>query len=140
MDENEIGPDGLIIDAMFEDEETGDTVLVEDDGVVAYAYYVVEEELVGSVWLYNHGEPPTENQDEDRLAHGLPPRNTSKYTKAVFTPLADEEEVDVEFRQDGKLREAVIMIRGQVHAILAEDEDPGRCVLATSVGPLAQPL
>ena len=36
------------------------SVVIEDDGRVAYAYLLHDDEIVGDVWLYNHGPAPAE--------------------------------------------------------------------------------
>jgi hypothetical protein len=47
-------------EVICKDDYLGYTVFFEDNGRVAYAYLLKNEEIISDVWLYNHGLPPSE--------------------------------------------------------------------------------
>jgi hypothetical protein len=49
----------MAFEQAFKHDESGSTIVIEDDGRVAYAYfYSPENEIVGDVWLYNRCRAP----------------------------------------------------------------------------------
>ncbi len=69
------------------DERTGYSIIIEDDGKVAYAYlYDAEKRIVSDVWLYNRGENPATIDWSDRSK--LPFQNPAGYvSEIIFKPL-----------------------------------------------------
>lgn len=111
-------------------EDCGDTpwtVVVEEDGDVAYAYLLRDQKIVSHVWLYN--------------AH----RNSSKQELAALVaadvtvrPLRFEVSVRAIWREATAERVVVeIWLYGRLHACLSSDSSPGWCRLAKTDGPLA---
>lgn len=118
-------------------------VMVEDDGRVAYAYILDEDEIVGDVWLYNRKPAPIEI---DRSAQsGMAPLNHAACIAAdrqLSPPLGQHEDCEVVWTmtEQGAVETADIMIRGQLYARLAPGAKPGWCIAAAADGSLARVL
>jgi len=68
------------------------SVVIEDDGKVAYAYLLNKDEIVSDVWLYNQRQTP--EQPEWTEKSRMPFLNPRNYAKPVFfTPLTDERDI-----------------------------------------------
>lgn len=133
----ELGPDPeeleLVFEADFASEGVDEIVRIEDDGVVAYAYCWKNNDIVGLVWLYNHGLAPAPDHPRGK---GLPQPNFVGFAKnEPFTPLKSEDELEVDWDLDEK--RFLISIRGELHAIVGEGTFPGWCVLAENPNSLA---
>jgi hypothetical protein len=126
------------------DDQSGFTARIEDDGSVAYAYLVDEDDnIVSDVWLYNCGSPPETPEWQLPDARSLMPfRNSKAYVKDIaFQPISDEDVVSCRFIRDGdRLQSVEIFLRGELHARLAPGRKPGECVLAAIANPIALPL
>lgn len=111
------------------------SAIFEDDGKVAYAYLRNGAEIVGDVWLYNHGEAPAEPEWEDPSR--MPFANPKEFTNPdLFEPVRDASEVSFEWVKEHQL-ELLILIRGDLYARLIPGSKPGWSKLAIKDGPLA---
>ncbi len=111
------------------------SVVIEDDGRVAYAYLRCGEEIVADVWLYNRCAAPQEPEWKDRSR--LPFANPVGFSKEnEIGPIRSDADVNVQW-DDGTAR---VYLHGRLWAILRRGEKPGCCLLATKSGPLAKPL
>ena len=111
------------------------TLVIEDDGRVAYAYLQEGNGIVSDVWLYNRCEPPAEPEWRDRTK--MPFANPLGFgSENDLGPI--ESEADVNVRWEGTT--AQIEIHGLLWAILQSGDKPGRCRLALKNGPLAKLL
>lgn len=123
------------------DEATGYSVIVEDNGRVAYAYLLnAAAAIVSDVWLYNHGIAP---MFVDRSnVEDLPFRNTSEFACATaLQPLRESSEFSVEWKRlPHQTIEARLSIRGELFAVLHQGVAPGWSRLARKSGPLAKVL
>lgn len=127
--------------AQHVDEATGYSVIVEDNGRVAYAYLLdAAAAIVSDVWLYNHSIAPMSVDWSD--VEDLPFRNPSEFASAtVFQPLSEPSEFSVEWKRlPHQTFEARISIRGELFAVLHQGVAPGWSRLARKSGPLAQVL
>jgi len=113
------------------------SVVVADNGRVAYAYLMFDEDVVADVWLYNQAETPAGaflNTDD------LPALNPAGYIKPGFLmePVTDPSEVRCEWDEtaDGML-EVDILIRDKFMAQLIPGAKPGWSVGVAKDGPLA---
>jgi hypothetical protein len=112
--------------AQLVDEATSYSVIVEDNGRVAYAYLIDgAAAIVSDVWLYNHGIAPTSVDWSD--VEELPFRNPSEFASAtIFQPLRDASEFSVEWKRHlDQTFEASISIRGKLFAVLHQGVAPG---------------
>lgn len=122
--------------------ESGDgthSVVLEDDGRVAYGYLLEAGVIVSDVWLYNRGVAPDTPEWTSADAE-MPFANSRQYAaQEPFTHVRDISECWVEWGcYDGEHIAALVRIRDRVHALLAEGEKPGYCRLAHRSGPLAK--
>lgn len=113
------------------------SVVVEDNGKVAYAYWLDGAAITGDVWLYNCIASPAAPEWTD--PEKMPFLNPANYSKeGGFSPLRKDDEVSVRWSDDGK--RAVIYLRQQEFAIVGSHIRPGWCWLAKKDGPLANVL
>jgi len=116
------------------------SVVVEDDGKVAYAYLLYGQAIVGDVWLYNQQETP--EQPEWRDKSRTPFLNPKSYVKPVnFAPLIDAKDVQAIWHEaeDG-IKAVELHLRGQHFALISPGNKPGFSFLAVKDGPLAKVL
>lgn len=114
------------------------SVLIEDDGRVAYAYLLAYGDVVGDVWLYNQAEAP---QDANWYNQTIPYLNPAEYLDKAVTifPIKNENEVRCEWTElnDGVI-EVGIWLKDKFIAQLESGSKPGWSVLVVKDGPLAQ--
>lgn len=110
-------------------------VRIEDDGRVAYAYFLEWDEVNGDVWLYNVAEIPT---DSNWAKQQMPYLNTAEYIAENIAPIKDESEIRCEWNEtkDGII-EVDILIRGKFIAQLTAGAKPGWSTVVKKDGPLA---
>jgi hypothetical protein len=111
------------------------SVMIKDDGRVAYAYLYEGEDIIGDVWLYNQQQAPATSF---WLAEDMPFLNPTEYL-AKDKPIAAESEVRCEWTEnpnDG-LIEVGIFIRDKFIAAISAGSKPGWSVLVAKDGPLA---
>lgn len=116
------------------------SVLVEDDGRVAYAYLMHRDAIIGDVWLYNCGTAPTEPEWRDRSkAPFANPRGFVVETDV--TRIAATEDLTVSWINQGDdVSRAELCLRNELLAILVPGTKPGWCRNALKDGPLAKVL
>ena len=113
------------------------SVLIEDDGRVAYAYLMQDEDKIADVWLYNQAQAPAGSfwKEED-----MPFLNPADYLNkdAAIPPVKNADEVRCEWIEtnDGMI-EVDILLRGKFIAQLSPGAKPGWSVLVAKDGPLA---
>jgi hypothetical protein len=117
------------------------SVLVEDDGRVAYGYIVRNRKLINRVWLYNRAQTP----EKGEWAHKelMPFMNPRAYIRdEEFIPPESTQDISVEWtmKPDGEPEEATILIRSVVMARITPEERVGRSRLAKKNNPLARVL
>lgn len=115
------------------------SVLIEDDGRVAYAYLLEYGDVIGDVWLYNQDAAPTDNNWVNQTTPYL---NPAEYLTrdAAIAPIKHESHIRCEWTEspnDG-LIEVGISIRGKFIANIISGSKPGWSVLVVKDGPLAQ--
>jgi hypothetical protein len=111
------------------------SLMLEDDGRVAYAYLLDGNAIVSHVWLYNVGEDPEHVDWQDRSA--LPHRNPAKYCSPEALPrLRPDSEGSCLWSDTG----VTLSIAGLVWARLENGTKPGWSRKARLAGPLAKPL
>lgn len=115
------------------------SVLIEDDGRVAYAYLLEYGDVVGDVWLYNQSAAPGDNNWANQQ---IPYLNPAEYLSpnAAVSPIESESEIRCEWIEslnDGTI-EVGIWLRDQFIAQIETGSKPGWSVLVAKDGPLAQ--
>jgi hypothetical protein len=114
------------------------SVLIEDDGRVAYAYLLEYGDVIGDVWLYNQDEAP---RNSNWAMQSTPYLNPIEYLSADahISPIKNESEVRCEWTEspNDSLIEVGISIRGKFIASITSGSKPGWSVLVGKDGPLA---
>ena len=115
------------------------SVVIADDGRVAYAYLMEGEDSIGDVWLYNQHEAPKDsNWDKQQLPYLNPEEYLNKETRV--SPITDKGDVYFEWNEslsDGSI-EVSIYIRDKFIAQIITGSKPGWSALVVKDGPLAQ--
>lgn len=114
------------------------SVLIEDDGRVAYAYLLEYGDLIGDVWLYNQDDAPT---DSNWANQSSPYLNPAEYLskEAPIAPIKSENEIRCEWTEtpgDSSV-EVGIYMRDKFIASIASGTKPGWSALVVKDGPLA---
>lgn len=114
------------------------SLMIKDDGRVAYAYLYEDEDIIGDVWLYNQQQAP---ETSFWLVEDMPFLNPTEYLAkdASIKPISEESEVRCEWTEnlnDG-LIEVGISIREKFIAAISSGSKPGWSVLVAKDGPLA---
>jgi hypothetical protein len=110
-------------------------VILEDDGRVAYAYLLEDEEIVGDVWLYNVEQTPDTVNWKDRAA--MPFLNPRPFCRDADVPrIGQSVPVHCQWSETG----VEVSIDGVLLARLERGAKPGWSKLAIQPGPLAKPL
>lgn len=111
------------------------SLVVEDDGHVAYAYLRDDERIVGDVWLYNVDPAPDHTRWKDQPRR--PFLNPQVFCSARSLPRLSSSS-DIRAIWDGG--EVTLVVDGRHWAKLAPGSKPGWSILAARSGPLAKPL
>ena len=110
------------------------SLMLEDDGKVAYAYLLEGDEIVGDVWLYNVVESPDEVEWDPAAMPFLNPRKFCR--EDSVQRMREESLVDCKWFNRG----VEVSIDGVLMARLEIGAKPGWSKLAACPGPLANPL
>ncbi|MGJ4888182.1 hypothetical protein ACQR1Y_08310 [Bradyrhizobium sp. HKCCYLRH3099] len=114
------------------------TIVVEDDGRVAYAYWLdASGSICGDVWLYNRGPAP--QQPEWHARDGAPYANPAAFIdqSIEFSPPSAASSISVSWDLTGSELVARIYVSEVVLAQLTQGSKPGWSRLAARNGPLA---
>jgi hypothetical protein len=123
----------------FQHAETGCSLVIDDDGRVAYAYLRgPDDEIIGDVWLYNR-TPCLEAPDWTDVTQA-PFLNPASMARPLEGPPTTTAELSVEWTLDGILLLADIHLRGELLARVSPGSAPGWNVLALEAGPCAVPF
>ncbi len=120
--------------------ETGCSLVIDDDGRVAYAFLRAPEgDIIGDVWLYNRVPTPAVADWSNPLLAPFP--NAATHARELDqSPPENADDLSVEWTVDGELLLADVFLRGVLLARLSPGAAPGWSVLATQRGPCALPL
>jgi hypothetical protein len=118
------------------------TVVIEDNGKVAYAYLIFNTKIIGDLWLYNQDPSPLAASWGEPSA--TPFLNPLIYVDAerMATPILKDEDVSVkwEFGDGNDLLSLNIVLRGKLYGIMKPGSKPGWTVAAKADSPLAKRL
>lgn len=117
------------------------TALFEDDGRTGYAYILESGKIVADVWVYNHGEPPSEPEWDDRTT--APFRNPRAFVRPQpVEPARTPADVRLAWTAaTGTSPPSVsVELQGALYARLVPGAKPGWARLAATDGPLAKVL
>lgn len=119
--------------------ESGCSVVIDDDGRVAYAYLRgPDDDIIGDVWLFNRiaAKTPADWTDPTQAPFLNPP----ELARPFEGKLPRAKDLSVQWTLDGPLLLADVHVRGQLLARLSPGSTPGWSVLALAAGPCAQPF
>ncbi|MBC8045942.1 MAG: hypothetical protein H7Y00_04055 [Fimbriimonadaceae bacterium] len=125
-------------DQFFFDKAPIYSIIIEDDGRVAYAYLLKNGDIVSDVWLYNQLEAPINSEWKKS---DMPFLNPQKFLQDVsILPILDLNEVNIKWinSEFNKLLFADIYIREKFIARLKEGLKPGWSAIVKLDGPLAK--
>jgi len=125
----------------FRDDASGQVLVVDDDGRVAYAYLMAAYGKISSdVWLYNRCAAPME--PEWTSPENMPFANPVDYVNddVEFTLPTHPSQLSAEWSMRGGKSFARIFVKGELVAELTDGAKPGWSLLAKKDGPLAKVL
>lgn len=123
----------------FRHAETGCSLVIDDDGRVAYAFLRgLDDEIIGDVWLYNR--VPCDEPPDWTDATQAPFLNPTSMARPLDGPPPTHDELSVEWTLDGVLLLADVKVRGALLARVSPGSAPGWNVLALEAGPCALPF
>jgi len=111
------------------------SVIIEDDDKVCYAYLLIDNEIVGDVWLYNTMKSPVEA--EWHSPDNLPFLNPIEFIKENIEPFDNDTNININWDSENKVV-ALIYISNRLIARLSEGDFPGSSSLVIKDGPLAK--
>jgi len=112
------------------------SIIIDDDGRVAYAYLYKGNDIIGDVWLYNQAATPifTHWNQED-----MPFLNPKEYIKDEIDPILNTNEVKLEWSvSNNRIQSVLIFIRKNLVARLEPGSTPGWSKCVSKDGPLAK--
>ena len=124
----------------YRNDEVKSKLVFDDDGRTAYAYLIVDGEIVSDVWLYNVGELSQKPEWPD--CNKMPFANPAGFvSEETFEPINNSGEIALDWVVDSNgLRQVSVILRGQEHALLRPGAKPDWCRLATKISPIAKLL
>jgi len=118
------------------------SVVIEDNGRVAYAYLLENDEIIGDVWIYNCD--PTPNKPEWDIPSKMPFLNSKTYVAENRIPnIEKESDWHVKWHCNGQVLERVELLclkENLLIAVLKPNSKPGWSYFAKKDGPLAKVL
>lgn len=116
------------------------SLIIEDDGRVAYAYLMKYEDIIGDVWLYNQVDAPNYTNWEDGK---MPFLNPIEYIEddMLINPIKYENEISCEWEtlvNKEPISEVRIYLRGKLIAKMKPGSKPGWSTIVKKDGPLAK--
>lgn len=126
----------------FDDEQTGCSVTIDDDGRVAYAYLRASDgAIIADVWLYNRCPTPERPAWDRRPTE--PFANPKDFVRTDISFALPETEADFTVGwqlEDPSDPKVLIYVREELWGIVAPGTKPGFSRLAKIDGPLAKVL
>lgn len=126
-----------------DDDESECSVVLEEDGKVAYAYLLREGDIIGDVWLYNVNGAPGQPEWDD--PDNAPFANPREFAGEKARPDLDDPEKEIScewIRSDGSdaVTAVLVKIKGTAVGRLEPNATPGWSAFAEKDGPLAKVL
>lgn len=115
----------------------GYSLIIDDNGSVAYAYLLYDEDILSEVWLYNREPSPYKNW-KDIKQEDLPPQNIEKYVTESIIPISFEYSIEDNWDIDSEgMVQVNISINEKLVAILNERHKIGSSTMVTEDTPIA---
>ena len=117
------------------------SIIIEDDGKVAYAYMINDNKIIADVWLYNCKAAPTVTKwDKNKMPFLNPMEFLDTSRHATRIRKAEDVSIDWKNINDNKLIEATISVNNGVLAKLLPGARPGWSAIVSKDGPLANKM
>ena len=130
----------IFFNQYFNPKNNSYSIIIEDDGRVAYAYLLEKESIIGDVWLYNRATTPEETDWQNKA--DLPFLNPREYIRfsSKIEHLSEFSDVKIQWFDLGDNVEisAKIFINEKMIAILKGGHKPGWSSMVKKDGPLAK--
>jgi len=115
------------------------SLIIEDDGRVAYAYLLFCEEIIGDLWLYNQENTPILSDWSD--PDSMPFLNPQEFVLKNIAPILSEDNLSVGWKEiKDEEFEVLIYIHGELIGKIKPEANPGFSTLVTKDGPLAKKM
>ena len=116
------------------------SLIIEDNGKVAYAYLLKKRNIISDVWLYNQQTTPSTVDWTNKK--DLPFLNPKNYilNNRVFSPIKNQIEVKIKWDLLDEAKRVRIYIRNELIAVLGPNLFPGYSSLVCKDGPLAKKI
>lgn len=122
----------------FSSENQSYSIVIEDNGRVAYAYLLEGNRIVSDVWLYNHAIPPEKSNWSNKKEMPFLNPKEFLFNDKEISPINDESEVKIEWLRELDTMFVHVYIRNILFVVLRPDLFPGYSTLVTKNGPLAR--
>lgn len=127
----------------YECDDKEHSLVIEDDGKVAYAYLLKDNKIVGDVWLYNRCKTPEKPEWKNpKLMPFANPVDFVKEIEGITCPPESDMSFDIKwkFNMNQEVECACIYLDKQIFGKISIGDRPGYCILAKKDGPLAKTL
>lgn len=115
------------------------SLIIEDDGRVAYAYLLLNEEIIGDLWLYNQEETPTVSDWSN--PDNMPFLNSQQFILRNIEPILNEDNLDLAWKETKENEfEVLIHIHGELIGRIELGATPGWSAVVAKDGPLAKKM
>ena len=121
----------------FAHQENKYSLIIEDNGKVAYAYLLENGDIISEVWLYNNGESLYDNWDsisED----DLPIQNLPIFIEHFTLPIKEDSDVNLKWIVEDSFVRVFVFIRQELIAILSSNEEIGSSTSISVDTPIAR--
>lgn len=120
----------------FPVDSNGFSIIIEDDGLVAYAYLLKDEEIVSTLWLYNVGKTLYNNW-ENLDKHDLPFQNLDYFISKQIESIKSKNDINIKWVIEKNYTRSYIFIFNELIGFLDSTTPIGYSLLVTEDGPLA---
>jgi len=115
------------------------SLIIEDDGRVAYGYLLFCEEIIGDLWLYNQDKTPTVSDWSD--SDSMPFLNPQEFVLRNVVPILSEDDLKISWKEiKDEEFEVLIYIHGELIGSIEPEATPGFSNVVIKDGPLAKKM
>ncbi|WP_417355452.1 hypothetical protein [Flavobacterium sp.] len=115
------------------------SVIIDDDGSVAYAYLLEGNNIISDLWLYNSGK--TKYEDWENISEkDLPLQNLDCYIITKIKSITNDNDIDVEWYIEGNSVKVEIYIHNKLIGILNSTSKVGFNTLVSEDTPIAKKI
>ncbi len=114
------------------------SIVIEDNGYVAYAYLLKNEDIISELWLYNRGNILYDNWD-NISEDDFPLQNLDCFINKTIKPISTDKDINIKwsFNDDNNIK-AYIFIHDELIGSLESKEPIGFSKLVFQDTPIAK--